>query len=132
MDRQRDEQTRQFNPFLIQPALVGSAPSFVELELQAIKDARRELPVLFHQGVLDAILGRGLERTCVTLLDGGALEKQSGSRKKNPSRRANDCCGGDSFCDVCDLVYCLDCIGCCSPDSCGDCGCGCDSCCDCS
>jgi len=135
VDRKRDERTRQFNPFLLQPRLIHSVPDLVGREQHAITAELRDLPLLSHREVLDVILGRNLQRTCALLLEGNApAQKDSNKRKsKNTTRQnhASNCCDGGNCCDAWDCIFCCDFLSPSSFDCCGDCGCGCDACCDC-
>ena len=134
VDQKQDARTRQFNPFLLQPRLIHTLPGIMDRELHAITAAMRNLPLTSHREVLDVILGRNLQRTCAFLLENRAAGQapSSGSQRyKNQSEQHNtsNCCSVGTCWDVCDLIYCCDCLGSGNVDCCGDCGC--DACCDC-
>lgn len=128
VDRKKDGQTGQFNPFLLQPCLIESVPELMEHDLRTISTAARDLPLTRHRDILEMILGDHLRHTCNAMLSGRGPNRKT---RKKQSR------GGDSdpwwgWCDP----LCCDCGICCDGDCAGgdDCvgfGCGGDSCCDC-
>ncbi len=139
VDRKRDQKTGQFNPFLLQPGLVNILPDFMERDLSAISVHLGRLPLKCHREILDQILGRNLQRTCISILDGKAPAHQRNERRKKRNKSQNNngcvCCDGWYACDCCDVIYCCDCpdsnSGCdgCSACDCGDVCCDCDVCC---
>lgn len=123
VDRQRDERSRQFNPFLLRPGLMEEVPDFLERDLQAISVALGELPLMRHRDVLAEVLGSGLRRTCTAMWSGRASGRPGApEERKRGKRSGQDLCGG-----CCDGWGCCDCAEC--GLSCCDCDgffCGCD------
>jgi hypothetical protein len=136
VDRKRDEQTRQFNPFLLKPALIHEVPELLDRDLKTISGTLRDLPLSGHREVLDVILGRNLKRACSSILEGDPPIHQNLTarkrRKKAKQKDSSPCCDGCHGCDCCDVFYCCDCSGPSSSDCCTDGCCDCDvGCCDC-
>lgn len=129
VDRKRDEQTRQFNPFLLMPGLVHHVPERLDQDLNIISGNMRDLPLSCHREVLDVILGRNLQRACAALMEGNPPPQRRATGRKNHKKSKNNNAFG--CCDCFDVFYCCDCSGPDSVDCCPDVGCGCDSCCDC-
>ena len=130
VDRQRDLETRQFNPFLINPNLMNSVPARIDTEINTLATAMRTLRLSSHREVLEVILGRNLQRTCTLLLEDNPSNDQASKhdrRKKTGEPSYVDCSDWRLWCDPCDFIYCCDCTDIGSLDCCGDCGdCGCD------
>lgn len=124
MDRARDAQSRQFNPFLLEPRLVHTAPETVNGALVTITTAMESLHFPAYREVLELILGANLRRTCASLL---GSDPETGEASAATRRRDHRQSTGGQTCtwsDCCDVFCCPDCLCACSDgDLC---------CCDCS
>jgi len=131
MDRKRDARSGQFNPFLLQPSLAQALPESIDDQLNQITVKFASLPLTNHREVLEAILGRNLQRTCMSVMNETPPGVHPPSGKKKKKKRQSD----SACCECVDCFYCCDCnsgdvccdgdLNCCDCDG-GCCDCGCD------